>query len=324
MMIHALTGGAWGEILQPVFSAMLTTVPLMAVLFVPLALVADDVYPWVEPSTGGTASAAPPAIAAYLNLEDWRARAGLYFVLWTVCALLLRRWSQAADPALAARQARWRYRLSGPALLIFAVSMEFASTDWSMSIDPYWYSSMYGIATMAGQVCSALALAIVLAAWAFPDGPWHERLTRGNCRDLGSLLFTAVLFWTYAEFMQYLIIYSGDLPIEVRWYVSRSEGPWLLESRLIALLHFAVPFGLLLFRPIKEDRGRLARVALLLVVMQWVEWHWLVVPAVSPQAFELPWTALAATATIGGAWISLFCRELEGQLGRTEPTWSRA
>ena len=201
--------------IQPVFSAMLTTVPLMAVLFVPLALVADDVYPWVEPSTGGTASAMPPAIAAYLNLEDWRARArALLRALDRLrIILLLRRWSQAADPALAARQARWRYRLSGPALLIFAVSMEFASTDWSMSIDPYWYSSMYGIATMAGQVCSALC-------WPSCWRHGHFRTVRGtsvnggNCRDLGSLLFTAVLFWTYAEFMQYLIIYSGDLPIE--------------------------------------------------------------------------------------------------------------
>ncbi len=122
--------------------------------------------------------------------------------------------------------------------------------------------------------------------------------------------------------MQYLIIYSGDLPIEVRWYVARTGGPWLLEGRLLALLHFAVPFLLLLQRPIKEIPSRLGGVALLLLVMQLVDWHWLVMPAVSPRRFELPWTLLAALAAIGGFWASLFCRQLAAEIVRPAWAWS--
>ncbi len=314
VMIHSLSGGEWGEVLRPALTAALPTIPLMALCFVPVALTVGEVFPWAETNGSAATSNAPPAIAAYLNVEMWQLRAVLYFLLWSVCSLLIYRWSHAGDPALAAHRARLRYRLSGPGLLLFAVSMEFASTDFSMSLDPHWYSSMYGIATMAGQVCSGMAFAICLTTLVVHGEPWQSRITRGQCHDLGSLLFTSITFWTYSEFMQYLIIYSGNLPDEARWYLPRNTGPWLVEARLLALFHFAVPFVLLLFRPIKEDRVRLGQVAGLLVFMQLVEWHWLVIPAHYPDEFVLPWTTVAAVALIGGVWMSLYCQRLAGEI----------
>jgi hypothetical protein len=313
VLIHHLSGGGWGIPIRRILEAAYGTLPVLAILFLPLLTGLQTLYVWARPEYVASDPILTRPVGGYsktdfLNVEWFQIRTGVYFAVWIVLGLLLNRLSAEADLATERLRSRRLALLSGPGLILWALAVTFASVDWAMSLEPHWFSSMYGVLFMAGQGVSGLALAIVVALSLRVASPWEERLTVSRIHDLGNLLLAAVLFWSYVSLMQFLIIWSANLPEETPWYIHRSTRGWQFVALALAVFHFVVPFLLLLMRQTKRNVRWLLGVAALLAVMRLVDLHWLVKPPF--RALSLHWLDFVAPLAIGGFWVATFANRL--------------
>lgn len=306
LMVQHLTGGAWGLVIRRVLESATRTLPLMALLFVPIAFGLPHVYVWARPETAG----ALQHRQVYLNGPFFLGRTGLYFAAWMLLAYFLNRWSREEDDWRPPPSDRRFRLLSAPGLVVYGLTTTFAGIDWVMSLDPYWGSTIFGVLIMGGQGLSALAFAVVALYLVRHAAPLASRLHPQHFHDLGNLLLAFVLLWTYFAFSQFLIVWSGNLPEEITWYVRRRAGGWPWVAALIALAHFAVPFLLLLVRTTKRHAARLAAVATLLLGMRMVDTFYLIVPEFHPEGVRVHWMDFAALSGLGGWWLTAFARQL--------------
>jgi hypothetical protein len=308
-MLHHLSRGAWGLMIRRVLEAAARTLPLTALLFAPLLFGLPSLYAWARP---GAAREDPTLAhqALYLNVPFFIARAALYFGLWCVFSALLDRMSRRQDETGDPRLSRRMQMISAPGLAIYCLAATFASIDWLMSLDTHWYSTIYGFYFVGGQAVSALAFVILVARYLAGRRPMSDVLRPVHFHDYGKLLLTFVVLWAYFAVSQLIIIWQGNLAGEITWYRGRLLGGWRFVSLVLALLHFALPFLLLLSRDLKRNAARLSGVALLLLLMRFVDLYWLAAPAFSPDRVALHWLDVAAPVALGGIWISLFAREL--------------
>lgn len=309
LMIYHLTGGNWGVAIRRLLEASSRLAPFMALLFLPLLLGLEDLYPWARPEALAT-DALLQHRQPYLNLSFFLVRAVAYFAIWLGIALLFSRWSRQQDlgddPLLEDRLRRF----GGLSLAVYGVTMTFAAFDWLMSLDAHWFSSMFGVLVAASQALAALAFAIVMLSWLAPHQPFAALLTRQHFSDLGNFLLATVLFWAYISFMQYLIIWSGNLPEEVLWYLERFHGGWGWLAAALLVLGFALPFAALLSGRVKAHRRTLTPVALGVLLLQWINLLWLAVPAVQPAGWAIHWLDLVALVGVGGIWFALYLWQL--------------
>jgi hypothetical protein len=305
-MLHNLTGGAWGLVLRRIWEAASRTLTSMVVLFAPIALGAYILFPWASATSselGGKVD--------YLNVPGFLGRAALYFVIWLGTAYLLNRWSrqhdESGDRALVARA----LQLSGPGLVFCGLAVTFAAIDWVMSLEPEWYSTVFGALVAMGHLVAALAFAVMMATVVFRSTSAPPGLDLKSCwNDLGNLLLAFVMMWTYLAFSQFLLIWSGNLPEEITWYLHRTEGGWEWIGLSLAIGYFALPFCLLLMPDMKRDPDRLRLVALLIVVMSAINNYWRIAPAFSPGWIRLHWMDLAAFLAVGCLWLASFMHQL--------------
>lgn len=301
VLLHNLSGGKWGEAIRPLARTAANVLPLMAILFLPIALEPRRIYEWADPSIVEH-DAALQHKQPYLNVDSFQLRAVVYFALWFALLALLA-WQERTSAAPETPADRRFRRLSGQGLALHGVAVTFAAVDWMMSLEPHWFSSIYGVIVFASQGLSALALAIVLHTSRLRR---VERLTEhdvDSLHDLGKLLLGLVMFWAYVQFSQFLLIWYGNLPEEVVWYKKRIEGAWAPVALGLVALHFALPFVLLLSRRWKRDPKRLGLVALLILAIDWVAIWWMIKPAVEPErALGGLGLDLGLSAMIGGAW----------------------
>ena len=312
--VHGMTGGGWGRAIRRIIEAGFQTLPLLAIFFVPVWLGVGRIYQWADPEELHR-HAAIARKAGYLNVGGFQVRAVIYFFLWMAITWLIGRSSPNDEPVIDSDRSRRLQRHSGMCFIAYGVTMTLAAVDWVMSLEPEWYSTMYGLIHMAGQAVSGLSLALVVAAVFCNGEPWSKSLNSARLNDLGNLLLAAVMFWAYCSFFQYLVIWSGNLPEENVWYVHRSRGGWQYLAMILAGLHFVVPFLLLLSRQLKRQAADLGRIALLLLVMRYADLYWLIVPgfdhgASGRHGFAFHWLDLAAMAAIGGAWLAVFAWRL--------------
>jgi succinate dehydrogenase hydrophobic anchor subunit len=290
----------------------------MAVLFIPLLFGLSHLYLWAQPD----AVANDPLLqhkAPYLNVPFFIGRAIFYFVVWAGTILLLNRWWRrlAQHPSLELAE-RLR-RFSGIGLALYGLTITFGAFDWLMSLNPDWYSTIFGILVAASQVCAALAFIIAVVAYLGELPPFAQLVSEGRVSDLGSLLLTAVIFWVYMAFVQFLIIWSGNLPEEVVWYVQRFEGGWSWLAVVILFLHAIIPFFLLLSNDLKRDRSRLAVVALMIFVADLLYFFWLVEPVFSAEHFTVHWLDIVTPIFLGGLWITTFSWRLRRRIPPQPP-----
>ena len=312
LMLQHMTGGAWGMMIRRILEAGARTLPLVALMFLPIALGLSRLFIWAVPE-----AVAKDAIlqqkALYLNAGFFYARAAVYFAVWIALALTLSRWSAAQDAQAPAGDER-RFRIvSGPGLVIYGITVTFASVDWIMSLDPHWFSTIFGMILMAGQALGALAFAVAVLAAAAEDEPFAGRLNATHLHDLGKLLFALVMFWAYLSFSQFLIIWAGNLPEEIPWFIERLHGVWQYVAVALVVGHFALPFLLLLSRDLKKNRRALASMALLILAMRFVDTYWLITPAFEHEGFPVHWMDLAAIVGLGGIWLAVFFRLLQSR-----------
>src|SRR5216684_8713276 len=253
LMVQHLTGGNWALVIRRILEAGSRTLLLMAVAALPLLLGMKTLYVWSRP--GQT----DPVIVAkhlYLNPEFFAARMILYFLVWFLLAYQLNKWSQIED-AGGGNIPLWARMegLSGIGLVMYGFTVTFASVDWVMSLEPRWYSTIYGMLFMVGQALAAFAFAITVLIWLSDRKPLSEAVRPSYFQDLGSFLLAFVMLWAYLEFSQFLIIWGGNLSEEIPWYIRRMQGTWGTVGLLLVLLNFALPFFLLLFRNVKRRTG---------------------------------------------------------------------
>jgi len=324
LMLQHLSGGQWGLVGRRVFEAASRTLPFVIVMFVPLIFGMRALFLWAQPE----AVAADPILQIkepYLNVTFFFIRAVVYFVFWLALVWILTKWSDEQDRGIGTTtldSVRFR-KVSAPGLLFLVLTVTFASVDWIMSIDPHWFSTIFGLLTIGGWGLSALALAIAVLAMIEPDRAGAV-LNARHFHDLGKLLLAFVMLWAYLSFSQFLIIWSGNLPEEIPWYIQRIRGGWGIVAVLLVLGHFALPFALLLSRDLKRRSATLARVAIFVLVMRLVDLIWLVAPtfshAVPGEAadahapyFPLHWMDVAIPIGLTAIWLFLFARQLRAR-----------
>ena len=316
LMIRHLTGGGWGMVIRRILGAAMRTVPLMAVLFVPLAIFGlPRLYPWMHPE-----AVEDPTIRehlahnkfvlnGYLNPRGFVLRAILYFAIWFLLVYLLSKWSKEQNsPPVRDNSARFK-AVAGPGIILYAFTISFAAIDWVMSLDPSWISTIYGLLFVAGELIAALGFAIVIERILYRYKPMSLLLRPEFVHDHGKFMMTFIMLWAYFSFSQWLIIWAGNLPTEITWYMRRLHGGWGWVGLFLVLFHFAVPFAILLSRPFKRDITKLVWLAAWMLFARYVDLFWLVEPNFSTK-FAVTWADLLIPFGMGGLWIAYFCRNL--------------
>jgi len=331
LMIHHLTGGIWGLAIRRLLEAGTRTIKVSALLFIPILFGLSRIYLWAQPDV----VAHDPILqskAAYLNVPFFVGRAFFYFAAWMALAHLLSKWSLELDGHRESLYIARRLRsLAGPGLVIMGLTITFASVDWAMSLDPHWFSTVYGLLFMVGQVLSAMALVIVALAVFGRDKPLMDVTRPSVVHDLGKLMLAFIMLWAYLNLSQFLIIWSGNLPEEIPWYLRRLHGGWQYLALLLVAFHFVLPFLLLLSRDLKRHARLLAMVAGVVLLMRLVDLFWLIAPNLqgghgehAPHGMSVHWLDFVAPIGMGGLWIAAFARELANRpllpLGEPELT----
>jgi hypothetical protein len=309
VMLQHLTGGRWGLSLRRLLEAGTRTLPLLAVLFLPILFGMRSLYVWARPEVVATDELLQHK-SLYLNGPFFTVRTVVYFALWMGLAGLLNRWSRQQDQVPSEALSRRLQALSGPGVVLYVLTMTFASVDWLMSLEPHWYSTIYGGLLVTGQALVAMSFCITLAILLMPHRPMSDVLTAERLHDMGKLLLAFVMVWAYFAFSQFLIIWAGNLPEEIPYYLRRLQGGWQWLGLLLIGAQFVLPFLLLLSRDRKRDPRRLARVALFLIATRIVDMYWLTAPAFS-EALSVHWLDAATVAGIGGLWLATFLWQVE-------------
>jgi hypothetical protein len=284
----------------------------MLLLFVPVFLGAHTLYAWARPEAVAIDTVLQHK-APFLNRGFWLVRTLVYFAIWIGLAYRLSSWSREQDRTGDVRLARKMQVISGPGIVFYFLAVTFAAVDWVMSLDAHWTSTMFGPLLAAGQLLNAFSFVIVMLSILSRSDPIAAVIRPDIFQDLGKLLLAFVMVWAYFSFSQYLIIWAGNLPEEIHWYLEHSHGGWLAIGLVIIVGHFFLPFFMLLSRDLKRDGRRLAMVCAFIVVMRFIEVFWTLVPLFHPQGVSLHWLDLAAPAGIGGIWLWMFFRELRSQ-----------
>jgi hypothetical protein len=309
LMLHNLTGGAWGVLVRRLMESAIRTLPLLLVLFLPLLLGLQSLYEWARPE----AVAHDPALqgkVAYLNVPFFVLRAAVYFTFWIGAAYLLTRWSRDLERIPDPRLMQRLRLLSGPGLAVYVLTITFSSIDWLMSLEPHWYSTIYGVHFLGGHVLSAFAFAILLGGSLARRQPLARLMQPLHFQDLGNLLLAFVMLWAYFAFSQWLIIWSGNLPEEVTWYTHRTRGGWEWIALALTIFHFFIPFSLLLLRGVKRRVPVLCALAAAIMFMRLIDIFWYTLPAFHPGTLRIHWMDILAPVGIGGLWLAVFIWQL--------------
>ena len=236
-------------------------------------------------------------------------RAAIYFAIWWALSFFLTKWSAEQDhPPLRDNSARFK-ALSGPGLILYGFTITFAVIDWIMSIDPSWISTIFGLSFLIGQVLSALCFAVVVERILFNYKPMSELLKPEQVHDHGKFMLAFIMVWAYFSFSQWLIIWAGNLPEEITWYMRRLNGGWGYVGLFLVLFHFAIPFVMLISRPFKRDITRLVWLAAWILLMRLVDLFWVIEPNFST-TFNVTWLDVVVPIAMGGFWLAYFFRNL--------------
>lgn len=298
IMIHQLTGGRWGTAINGVLESSLRNIILLAALFVPVLLGLGRLYHWVgESETLGSK-------AAYLNVPFFVIRTVLYFVLWAIGGVLLVRWAIQRRTQPDTGGTDRLMALSAGGLILYVLTVTFAAIDWIMAIDAHWFSSIFGLLIVIGQLLASLCLAIVVVL--LTARTRGAPLAINTLHDLGNLLLACVSLWAYIQFSQFLIIWYGNLPEEIVWYVPRTRGAWGVVAVVLILLHFAVPLIVLLARQSKRQPTIMLAAAFGLLVLHAVDLLWIVVPSFHRDTGWPILMDLIAIVGVGCVWLFFF------------------
>ena len=312
MSLHHLVGGGWGFAIQRLLEAATRTLPLLALLFLPLFFGMKELYVWARPEVVAVDSILQHK-SPYLNVGFFWIRSAGYFLIWFVFIFFINKWSFAQDKSEDPSFTERIQKICGPALLVYVLTVTFASIDWVMSLDPHWFSTIFGFIFVIGQVLLTLSFVVVVIGRLSNVKPLSDVLQKQHFHDLGNLMLAFVSLWVYVSLSQFLIIWSGNLPEEIPWYILRLNGGWQWLALFIVVFHFWLPFMVLLSRRTKRNIATLSKVAIAMMFMRLIELFWIIAPNFHPEGFRVHWLDIAAPIGIGGLWVAAFVWQLKGR-----------
>jgi len=309
LMIRHLTGGGWGMVIRRILGAAMRTAPLLAALFIPVILGIHKLYIWAQPLDQVTDKHLHDHLAeitkTYLTTSGFIYRAVFYFAIWNLLSFLLTKWSKETDhPGSPDHTSRFK-AIAGPGLILYGFTISFAAIDWVMSLDPSWISTIFGLVVLIGQVLSAMCFAVVVERILFNYKPMSEMLKPDFVHDHGKWMLAFTMVWAYFNFSQWLIIWAGNLPSEITFYMTRLHGGWASIGLILVIFGFAVPFAILLSRPFKRDIRRLVWLAVWMLLMRYVDMFWIIEPNFS-KTLSVTLADIVVPIAIGGFWLSYF------------------
>jgi hypothetical protein len=303
VIVQHVTRAGWSVVVRRIAEHVAGTVPVMAALFLPIGIFYGDLYHhWAHPAPGDTVLEGK---SGYLSAGFWFVRAAVYFVIWIWLARTFKKGSlaqdQSGDPAITLRLAR----LGAPGLLLYALSITFAAIDWIMSLDPHWFSTIFGVCYFAGGFMACMATLTLLSLWLSKRGLLADAITTEHYHDMGKLMFAFMVFWAYTNFSQYMLIWYANLPEETAFYLHRQHGNWHTMGAVLVIGHFLVPFAFLMSRHVKRNRLTLALGAVFMLVMHWIDMVFLVMPSYQGHGAHgdagMHWTLVDFTCLFGFA-----------------------
>jgi hypothetical protein len=317
LMLQHLTGGTWGIIIRRPLEAATKNIWLVLLMFIPIVMGMKYFYSgneaekgWLNsPKSGEGALSALQQI--YLTSNWYLIRAAFYFVVWLGLVWIFNRWSKEQDANRDDRALRRRFKMfAGPGIILYVVAMSFASFDWVMSLSPHWASTIYGFIFVAGQIISSMSLMIAIVVLLAASKPYAEIVQKRHLHDLGKLLFAFNMLWAYFDFSQLLIIWSGNQPEEISFYMTRLRGGWGVFAVFVLLFHFAIPFSLLLSRDVKRTASLVSKVAVWMIFMRLADLFWMTRPEFTNQAFPT-WLDFVVPIALVGLWLGFFAMNLK-------------
>jgi hypothetical protein len=311
LLLHNATGGDWGVEIRRILESAARTLPLSAVLFLPLLFGLGELYIWARPEVVASDHLLRHK-APYLNVPFFLIRTALYFAIWIAFTRWFTRLSLEQDRQRSRAISRRLRLVSGPGLVVYMLTMTFASVDWVMSLEPHWFSTIFGALLIIGQVLSAFAFAVIVNVLFMEPRSAPPGNPESPLYDLGNLMLAFVMIWAYLAFSQFLIIWQANLAEEIPWYLRRLTGGWQLVGLLLVLFHFALPFALLIWRGVKRKPKLLLRVAGLILFMRLVDLFWTISPATrTVEALTPHWVQFVTPIGIGGLWLAAFLGGLQ-------------
>jgi hypothetical protein len=308
LMLHHLVGGAWGIVIRRLLESGTRTFPLLFVVLLPLLAQLPRLYIWARPEVVENDHLLHEK-APYLNVPFFLGRAVFYFAVWLLLSWVLNKWSAEQEKGSPSAKSKLQ-QVAGPGMILYGLTVTFFAIDLVMSLEPHWYSTIYGVMFMVGQTLASLAFVVVALRMLSVSRPMNALLKPSHFHDLGNLMFAFVMLWAYIALSQFLIIWSGNLPEETPWYHARLNGGWGAVALVLVVLHWAIPFLILLVRKNKQQAKILASVAAFMLVMRLVDLIWVVAPAFHAESLSIHWLDIAAPIAVGGLWVGFFAWQL--------------
>ena len=306
-MLHHLTNATWSVVLRRIAESFMSVLPWFALLFVPLLFGLNNLYIWSVPEIALEDHIIHGKVA-YLNDTFFVIRTVIFFAAWTVLTLRLRKLSFAQDAGHTESIRKSFGKTSAVGMIFFALTLTFASFDWMMSLDPHWFSTIYGVYIFGGMLLSFLSLVTVTGRFLQGKGVLTNAVTAEHFHDLARLMFAFTIFWAYIAFSQYFLIWYGNIPEETLWFLHRWEGSWKVPSILLLFGHFIIPFLALMLRAVKRSAALTIALGIWILIMHWVDIYWLVMPSLHHHSAHLSWMDFTAFVGFGGLFLGLALR----------------
>lgn len=310
LMLQYLSGGAWGMLIRRPLEAATRTLPLMAVMLGPLLFGMRFLFEWMNQDAVNR-DAVLTHKQLYLNSGFFIARQLIYFAIWIFFALKLNSLSRKEEEGGPLEVSRLLMGFSGPGLLIYVLTLTFFSIDWIMSLDARWFSTIFGFITLAGQGLAAFSTMIITVGLLMRSNPMRQVVTKKHLHDLGKFLFMFTMLWTYLSFSQFLIIWAGNLPEEITFFIARMNGGWEWIALGVLLFQFFLPFLILLSQDVKRDPRKIMKVAIFVLIIRLLDFYWTIEPNFHRSQFFFHWMDLAAPIGLSGLWVAAYLGELK-------------
>lgn len=309
VMVHHLTSATWSVVLRRISENLMAVMPLLAILFIPILFGIFELYHWSDKAAVAHDHLLQEK-APYLNIPFFTIRAVLYFAVWIFLSLSLRNKSLKQDKKSSPTEVIGARKMSAYGVILFAFTMSFAAFDWLMSLDAHWYSTIFGVYFFSGCSVAIFSVLSIITILLPKNGLLKDIITSDHYHDLGRLLFTFVVFWSYIAFSQYFLIWYANIPEETIFFFHRWEGSWKIVSVLLGIGHFVIPFLILMIRSIKRNYLTLGFLAAWIFLMHVVDIYWLVMPSMHDHGVQFSWMDITTFVGVGGLFLWNFWKNM--------------